>query len=255
MPWNPDIYNKFKDIRFKPFFDLSELIASEATMKAVDLGCGTGEQTAILSDKFPQATFLGIDASPEMLSMSRKLEHEHLKFENSSVEKFLETAGSWDLIFSNAALQWLDDHQTLFPHLISKLSSGGQLAVQMPYQPENVLNKLLFELAAEEPYRSYLDGWNRASSVLSIDDYAQILFHSGLEELDLSLRIYPIIAAEAEVLYDFISGSALIPYIERLDEDKRPVFIEAFKTRIKQHFSRFPAIYPFKRILLYGRKS
>ena len=255
MPWNPDIYNQFKDIRFKPFFDLSELIASEAMMKAVDLGCGTGEQTAILSDKFPQATFLGIDASPEMLSMSRKLEHEHLKFENSSVEKFLETVGSWDLIFSNAALQWLDDHQKLFPHLISKLSSGGQLAVQMPYQPENVLNKLLFELAAEEPYRSYLDGWNRASSVLSIDDYAQILFHSGLEELDLSLRIYPIIAAEAEVLYDFISGSALIPYIERLDEDKRPVFIEAFKTCIKQHFSRFPAIYPFKRILLYGRKS
>jgi len=159
------------------------------------------------------------------------------------------------LIFSNAALQWLDDHQTLFPHLISKLSSGGQLAVQMPYQPENVLNKLLSELAGEEPYRSYLDGWNRASSVLSIDEYAQILFHSGLEELDLSLRIYPIIAAEAEVLYDFISGSALIPYIERLDEDKRPAFIEAFKTRIKQHFSRFPAIYPFKRILLYGRKS
>lgn len=255
MPWNPVVYNQFKDIRFKPFFDLSELIASEAMMKAVDLGCGTGEQTAILSDKFPQATFLGIDASPEMLSMSRKLEHEHLKFENSSVEKFLKTAGSWDLIFSNAALQWLDDHQMLFPHLISKLSSGGQLAIQMPYQPENILNKLLFELAGEEPYRSYLDGWNRASSVLSIDDYAQILFHAGLEELNLSLRIYPIIAAEVDVLYNFISGSALIPYIERLDEDKRPAFIEAFKIRIKQYFSRFPAIYPFKRILLYGRKS
>lgn len=255
MAWNPDIYNQFKDLRFKPFFDLSELIVSEATMKAVDLGCGTGEQTAILSNKFPQATFLGIDASPEMLSKSNKLEHERLKFENSTIEKFLETTDSWDLIFSNAALQWLDNHQTLFPHLISKLSSGGQFAVQMPYQLENVLNKLLFELADEEPYRSYLDGWNRPSSVLSIDDYAYILYYAGLEELDLSLRIYPIIAAEAEVLYDFISGSALIPYIERLDQDKRPVFIEAFKTGIKQHFSRFPTIYPFKRILLYGRKS
>ncbi|WP_286858672.1 MULTISPECIES: methyltransferase domain-containing protein [Sphingobacterium] len=255
MPWNPDVYNQFKDIRFKPFYDLSELIASEVTMKAVDLGCGTGEQTAILSDRFPQATFLGIDSSPEMLSASSKLENERLRFENGNVENFLEMAGSWDLIFSNAALQWLDDHRVLFPRLISKLSSGGQLAIQMPYQPENVLNKLLFELAGEEPYRSYLDGWNRASSVLSIDDYAQILFHAGLEELDLSLRIYPIIAAEVDVLYDFISGSALIPYIERLDEDKRPAFIEAFKIRIKQYFSRFPAIYPFKRILLYGRKS
>ncbi|PUV24723.1 methyltransferase domain-containing protein [Sphingobacterium athyrii] len=255
MPWNPDVYNQFKDIRFKPFYDLSELIASEVTMKAVDLGCGTGEQTAILSDRFQQATFLGIDSSPEMLSASSKLENERLRFENGNVENFLETAGSWDLIFSNAALQWLDDHRVLFPRLISKLSRGGQLAVQMPYQPDNVLNKILFDMAEEEPYRNYLAGWNRPSSVLSIDDYASILFDSGLKELNLSLRIYPIIAAESDTLYNFISGSALIPYIERLDEDKRPDFIADFKMRIKQFFSKFPAIYAFKRILLYGRKD
>ncbi|WP_104380875.1 methyltransferase domain-containing protein [Sphingobacterium sp. HMA12] len=254
MPWNPDVYNQFKDIRFKPFFDLSELIVSEVKMRAVDLGCGTGEQTAILSDKFPHATFLGIDSSPEMLLASSKLENERLKFENSNVENFLETTGSWDLIFSNAALQWLNDHRVLFPRLISKLSQGGQLAVQMPYQPGNVLNKILFEMAEEEPYRSYLAGWNRPSSVLSIDEYAAILFDSGLKDLDLSLRVYPIIAAESDMLYDFISGSALIPYIERLDEDKRPEFISDFKMRIKLFFSRFPAIYAFKRILLYGRK-
>lgn len=254
MPWNPVIYNQFKDIRFKPFFDLSELIAAEVPMKAVDLGCGTGEQTALLSDKFPDATFLGIDSSQEMLSESRKLEKENLKFENSSVEEFLQATDSWDLIFSNAALQWLDGHETLFPRLISKLNSGGQLAVQMPYQPENILNKILFGMADEEPYRTDLGHWNRPSSVLNIDDYAQILFDGGLEQLELSLRIYPIVAADSDVLYNFISGSALIPYMERLEEGKRNVFIQDFQTRIKQYFSKFPAIYPFKRILLYGRK-
>ena len=254
MPWNPVVYNQFKDIRFTPFFDLSALISPEVGMKAVDLGCGTGEQTAILSDKFPQATFLGIDSSPEMLSASGKLENKRLKFENSSVEKFLETAGSWDLIFSNAALQWLDDHRMLFPHLISKLNRGGQLAVQMPYQPDNALNRILFDMAGEEPYRTYLRGWNRSSSVLSIDDYTTLLFHSGLRNLNLSLRIYPIVAIEPDVLYDFVSGSAIIPYLERLAAEKHPDFITDFKARIKQHFLDFPAIYAFKRILLYGQK-
>lgn len=255
MPWDPVVYNQFKEIRLKPFFDLSQLISPEVGMKAVDLGCGTGEQTAILSTHFPQATFLGLDSSEEMLLESHKYENDRLRFENSSIEKLLETAGSWDLIFSNAALQWLDGHQTLFPRLISKLNNGGQLAVQMPYQPENVLNKMLFEMAEEEPYRTDLAGWNKPSSVLSIDDYAAILFNEGMDHLDLSLRIYPIVAAASDILYDFISGSALIPYIERLHQDRRPVFIRDYKARIKEHFRKFPAIYPFKRILLYGRKK
>lgn len=143
MPWNPDIYNQFKDVRFKPFYDLSELITTDKMEHAVDLGCGTGEQTAILSEKFSQATFLGIDSSAEMLSKSHQLETERLKFRQSSVETFLAEPKTWDLIFSNAALQWLEDHQVLFPQIISKLNVGGQLAIQMPYQPENILNKIL----------------------------------------------------------------------------------------------------------------
>ncbi|KKO88710.1 trans-aconitate methyltransferase [Sphingobacterium sp. Ag1] len=254
MPWNPTVYNQFKDIRFKPFYDLSELVTADKIEHAVDLGCGTGEQTAILSEQFSQATFLGVDSSAEMLSKSHQLETERLKFRQSSVENFLAEPKTWDLIFSNAALQWLEDHQVLFPKIISKLNAGGQLAIQMPYQQENILNKILFELSMEEPYRSYLKGWNRASSVLDIDSYAQLLFDNGLDQLNLSLRVYPLIAPDAETLYNFIAGSALIPYIEHLEEEKKPLFVAAFKTRIKKHFVKFPAIYSFKRILLYGRK-
>lgn len=254
MPWNPTVYNQFKDIRFKPFYDLSELVTADKIEHAVDLGCGTGEQTAILSEQFSQATFLGVDSSAEMLSKSHQLETERLKFRQSSVENFLAEPKTWDLIFSNAALQWLEDHQVLFPKIISKLNDGGQLAIQMPYQQENILNKILFELSMEEPYRSYLKGWNRASSVLDIDSYAQLLFDNGLDQLNLSLRVYPLIAPDAETLYNFIAGSALIPYIEHLEEEKKPLFVAAFKTRIKKHFVKFPAIYSFKRILLYGRK-
>ena len=255
MPWNPNIYNQFKDIRFKPFYDLSELIIGDKMLTAVDLGCGTGEQTALLSERFSQTTFLGLDSSAEMLSESHKLETAHLEFRHSTIQQFLSEPRNWDLIFSNAALQWLDDHALLFPEIISKLNVGGQLAVQMPYQPDNILNKILFEMAAEEPYRSYLKGWNRLSSVLDIDVYAQLLFDNGLDQLDISLRVYPIIATDIDTLYNFIAGSALIPYIDRLEDDKKNKFVEEFKSCINRHFPKFPTIYSFKRILLYGRKK
>ncbi|WP_415328175.1 methyltransferase domain-containing protein [Chryseobacterium sp. MMS23-Vi53] len=255
MSWNPEIYNQFKNIRFKPFFDLSDLIKNENQMKAIDLGCGTGEQTSILAEKFSNATFIGIDSSAEMLEKSKTLENERLKFRQTTTEDILNNDENWDLIFSNAALQWSDNHKELFPKLISKLKKNGQLAIQMPYQPGNILNQILFELATEEPFKTQLNGWNRPSAVLTIDEYAQILFENGIEELNLFQKVYPIIAEDHETLFNFISGSALIPYLERLKKDQQEVFTIEFKRRIAEKFPKLPAIYSFKRILMYGRKK
>ncbi|KMQ62818.1 trans-aconitate methyltransferase [Chryseobacterium sp. BLS98] len=255
MPWNPDVYNQFKNIRFKPFYDLAELITEEKEMKAVDLGCGTGEQTAILTEKFPNALFTGIDSSPEMLEKSKTLENERLHFRLATTEEMLNADENWDLIFSNAALQWSDNHYDLFSKLISKLKSGGQLAVQMPYQPGNTLNKILFEMAEEEPFKTQLKNWNRPSAVLTIDEYAQILFDNGIGDLNLFQKVYPIIADDHETLFNFISGSALIPYLEKLDEEQQKNFTVEFKKRIEKNFPKLPAIYSFKRILMYGRKK
>ncbi|EJL75377.1 methyltransferase domain-containing protein [Chryseobacterium populi] len=255
MPWNPEIYNQFKNIRFKPFYDLADLIAAETPMEAIDLGCGTGEQTAILAEKFPEAEFIGIDSSSEMLEKSKMLEHERLHFRKATTEEMLGSDESWDLIFSNAALQWSDDHQNLFPKLISKLKTNGQLAIQMPYQPGNVLNQILFDLASEEPFKTQLNSWNRTSAVLNIDEYAQILFDNGIEDLNLSQKIYPIIAEDHETLFNFISGSALIPYLEKLDTNQQVTFTTEYKKRIAANFTKLPAIYAFKRILIYGRKK
>lgn len=254
MPWNPEVYNQFKNIRFRPFYDLSELIADKSHMKAIDLGCGTGEQTALLAQKFPTAHFVGVDSSPEMLAKSKLLENERLYFRQANNETIIAERDTWDLIFSNAALQWSDNHESLFPQLISKLNTGGQLAVQMPYQPDNILNKILYELAQDEPFQTQLNNWNRPSSVLTIDQYAQIFFDGGLENLNLSLRVYPIIAETHETLFNFISGSALIPYLEKLDETQQESFKAAFRKRIELSFTKLPAIYAFKRLLLYGEK-
>lgn len=255
MPWNPEIYNQFKTIRYQPFYDLMDLISPNKNMKSIDLGCGTGEQTAILTEKFPDANFLGIDSSKEMLEKSKKLENERLKFSLTSTEEILEKDENWDLIFSNAALQWSDNHQELFPKIIQKLSVNGQLAIQMPDQNENELNKILFDLANEEPFVNQLKNWNRKSSVLSLDDYTQILFENGLSDLKIMKKVYPIYAKDHETLFNFISGSALIPYLEKLNAQEQEDFTKEFKQRIKQKFVKLPAVYSFKRLLIYGKNN
>lgn len=255
MPWNPEIYNKFKNIRYQPFYDLIDFIKPMEAMKAIDLGCGTGEQTSILADKFPNANFLGVDSSDEMLEQSKSLETDNLHFKKATTEETIESGEKWDLIFSNAALQWSNDHKILFSKLIELLNPQGQFAVQMPVQTENKLNKILSELIDEEPFKSYLNGFKRDSPVLSIDDYAQLLFDGGLEDIQIMQKVYPIIASDHDTLYNFISGSALIPYVERLDGGERALFIKTYKERIEAEFPKLPAIYSFKRILLYGKKA
>lgn len=254
MPWNPEIYNQFKNIRYQPFFDLMEFISPENLKSVIDIGCGTGEQTHILSQKFDNAKFLGIDSSPEMLAKSKEFQTENLNFKLISVEEIIQSDQKFDLIFSNAALQWSGKHEELFPKLISHLKQNGQFAVQMPMQADNLLNRILLELVREKPFVDFLQSWKREPTMLSIDEYAQILFDGGLKNIQIIQKVYPIIADDADKLFDFISGSALIPYMERLTEDQQEIFVAEYKSRIQKSFKKFPAIYAFKRLLIYGKK-
>ncbi|WP_374462577.1 methyltransferase domain-containing protein [Chryseobacterium sp.] len=255
MPWNPELYDQYKDVRYKPFYDLAALIKPENNIKAIDLGCGTGEQTSILTEKLTGSAFLGIDSSAEMLEKSKKYESDNLHFKLQTIEEATQSGQKWDLVFSNAALQWVDDHETLFPKIIELLSPEGQLAIQMPVQNENILNQILAQMTDEEPYASYLNHFKRDSPILSMDDYAQILFDNGIQDIEIFQKVYPIIADDHEALYAFISGTALLPYLERLEGEQKESFITEFKSRIAKRFTKYPAIYAFKRILMYGRKK
>jgi trans-aconitate 2-methyltransferase len=143
----------------------------------------------------------------------------------------------------------------LFPKLISRLNADGQFAVQMPFQTENILNTILLELIGEKAFADALGDFRRDSPVLKIDDYAQLMFEGGLKDLNIFLKVYPIIAKSEMELYNFISGSALIPYMERLDTKGQELLKSEFIKRIKKRFGKFPAIYSFKRILMYGIKD
>lgn len=250
MPWDPSKYNEFKKERYQPFFDLIEHIARKPGMNVIDLGCGTGELTQILAEKFSDSTLLGIDNSAEMLAEAPKVER--LSFAVRTIEDQLSLDEKFDLIVANASLQWVDQHQELFNKIISKLNSGGQLAVQMPSQTENELNKILTELVQESPFNQALNGFVRWSPVLGLEEYSRILFYNDAKDMVVYQKVYPVIAHDHNTLFDFISGSALIPYLEKLEEPIKAELQLEFKKRIAQAFDRLPAIYPFKRIILYS---
>lgn len=250
MAWNPHIYNQYKTERSAPFFDLLALVAPKENMKIIDLGCGTGELTRQLAEALPGSLVTGIDSSEEMLHEAAAYNSESIQFKVKSVEEQLDSDEKWDLVFSNAALQWVDDHEQLFPKIIRCIGKGGQLAVQVPAQHHNRTNIILNQLAGEEPYRSALQDFKRSSPVLDTDRYATILFENGCTAMTVFEKIYPLVLPDTEALYNWVSGTALIPYIEKLDEKSKNDFIVAYKKRLEEHFTGRPVFYPFKRMLM-----
>lgn len=250
MTWDPKKYNEFKEDRYKPFGDITSHIIDKPNLKVIDLGCGTGELTQKLSDMLTNPEVTGIDSSAEMLAKIPS--QKNIDFKQLSITEQLDQETKWDLIFSNAALQWIDDHYKLFPKIISRINPGGQLAVQMPQQTENVLNLILIDLVQEEPFATYLNKWTRPSPVLTLDEYAKILFDCGGKDLVLYQKVYPLISTHENSFFDFISGSALTVYQERLSDTEFQELSAEFKKRIINHFPDAPSIYAFKRLLMYA---
>jgi trans-aconitate 2-methyltransferase len=251
MSWDPTIYNKFRSERMLPFYDCLRLIEPRPAMEIIDLGCGTGELTLKLAEHLPDPRMvLGIDSSPEMLTESGRFKHEKLSFRQITIEDQLKEPKRWDLIFSHAAIQWIGDHESLLPAIISRAKPGGQLVIQMPAQHHNITNYLLAELAETEPFRAELKEWNRKSPVLDTSEYAELLFRNGGQNIQVSEKVYPVVVKDSDALYDWVSGTALIPYRERLSDVSLAAFVSGFKVKLKHHFNQAPAFYPFKRIII-----
>ena len=251
MPWNPEQYQKFQSQRSAPFFDLLKLVEIRQNLKVVDLGCGTGELTRHLADSLPNSDVLGLDSSGEMLDKSASFTRPGLRFDKGDQSQL---TGDWDLIFSNAALQWYEDHEKLFPDLFKKLRSNGQLAVQVPSNHHHISHQLIRELANEEPYLGILKGFNRQAPVLPIDQYTQILFDCGAQDIIIFEKIYPHILEDSDAVVDWVSGTALVPYFEKLGAHKNE-FLNVLRKRMRSAIPQSPVLYPFRRTLLSVRKQ
>src|ERR1700739_753041 len=156
MTWSAKQYIAFEDERTRPARDLLAAIPTREARSVVDIGCGPGNSTELLVERFPGAKGQGLDSSPGMIDAARK-PLAQLQFEVADIDAWADE-GPFDVIFANAVLQWVPDHGTLLPALAGKLAQGGSLAIQMPDNLNEPSHRLMREVAANGPWASKLAG-------------------------------------------------------------------------------------------------
>jgi trans-aconitate 2-methyltransferase len=251
--WDPGQYERFREERAQPFYDLAALVEREPAMRVADLGCGTGELTAWLHAELGAAETVGVDASDTMLARAAEQERAGLRFEQADVREWSPTAAP-DLIFSNAALQWVDGHEELWPRLAGLLAPGGQIAVQMPVNDEHPSHTVARALAAEAPYAEAMAGYERVFPVLAPDRYAELLWELGFERRLVRVHVYEHVHPSVDAVVEWMKGSLLTPYRERLTVPLYEELVAEYTRRLRaQAGARSPYLLTFKRLLMWAR--
>jgi len=253
--WNPEQYERFRNERAQPFYDLLALVRRRERMRAADLGCGTGELTRELHTQLGCESTLGVDASAAMLGKAAAHVTPGLSFERCAIEDFA-PAAPLHLLFSNAALHWVSDHPALFERLAGFLAPGGGLAVQMPANHDFPSHVVAAEVAAREPFRSALAGYVRQSPMLSAEEYAELLHDLGFVRQHVRLQVYGhVLGSRADVI-EWVKGSLLTDYEKRLQPDLFARFVAEYREALLPALrDRKPYFYPFKRLLLWAERA
>ena len=251
--WSPDQYERFKRERDQPFADLLALAGRCEGGRVVDLGCGTGALTARLHEATGAARTLGIDSSEAMLDKAPPLERDGLSFRHADIATFDE--GPWDLVFSNAALQWLPDHEALFVRLAHLVAPGGQLAVQVPANFDQPAHVVAAELANEPRWRGAFGDRVQAPAVLAPTSYSRLLHALGFAEQHVRLQVYAHLLPSPDDVVEWVKGTLLNAYLPLLPEDRRAEFVADYRARLLPRLpDERPFLFPFQRILLTGRR-
>ena len=236
--WSPDQYEKFKDERAQPFYDLVALVEPRPNMRIADLGCGTGELTRVLHERLRAKETIAIDNSDSMLS--RAPSAPGLRFDKTMIESFDQKG--LDLIFSNAALHWVDDHPSLFRRLTGLLARDGQLAVQMPANEDHPSHAVAAEVARE------LGMQPKPVPVLPPEKYAQLLFELGFARQHVRMQIYGHVLPSSADVIEWVKGTLLTYY-----EGRDPRFMPLYRERLLQAIGdRRPYFYTYKRVLIWA---
>ena len=253
--WNPDQYERFRKERSQPFFDLLALVRRRPGMRIVDLGCGTGALTRILHDTLQAHETLGIDSSETMLAKSAQFVGAGLRFHLADLRAF-NTGTSYDLVFSNAALHWVPDHPALLRQLTALVGPDGQLAVQVPANHDHPTHVVALEIAAEPPFSEALGGYARTYNVMPPEAYATLLEGLGYPMQHVRLQVYGHHLTSRDDVVEWVKGTLLTDYQQRLPADLFDCFLERYRSRLLPLLDDArPYFYPFKRILLWGSRT
>lgn len=226
--WNPSLYLKFGAERTRPAAELLARIAHHPVTLAVDLGCGPGNSTALLRDAWPEARIIGVDNSPAMLEEASQTLPD-CRFVEADIATYRPERPA-DVIYANASLQWLTDHQRLFPYLVSNLAQGGVLAVQMPDNWQEPSHTLMRQVAQELCHPA-----SGRHPLPGVQEYYDILTASGCE-VDIWRTTYYHPLASHQAIIDWLQATGLRPFLQPLDEQQREAFLKRYLELLEQHY-------------------
>ena len=255
MPtWDSDLYHRFRAQRTQPSIDLIRRIPLQDPRSLVDLGCGPGNSTAELRKRWPDAKITGIDCSEEMLTTARA--------SDDGVNWQLGDLATWngesqyDVVFSNAALQWLPDHHTLLPRLFRRVSSSGVLAVQVPDHDASALYRVLLDVSKQEPWSERMHSARMSLTRHPVGFYYDVL--SPLtNDFELWTTEYQHVIESHQDILQFHRASGMRPYLEQLDADEKLVFEEQILTGYQEAFplqADGRVLFPFRRLFFVARQ-
>jgi trans-aconitate 2-methyltransferase len=257
MSWSPAQYLQYEDARLRPALDLLARIGAETPAAVVDLGCGAGNVSLQLARRWPAARIEGVDGDAAMLERARAATAGDGRFSWTQCDLAAwRPRRSVDVLYSNAALHWLDDHARLFPALLAMVAPRGVLAVQMPDNFGAPSHQALFDVASRAPWRERLAPHVRRAPVAAMAKY-----HDWLEPLAASLDLWaaeylqrlPRRADREHPVVAWTLGTALLPFLGALDGAEREAFLAAFAERVEAAYPRREdgsVLFPFRRIFI-----
>jgi trans-aconitate 2-methyltransferase len=250
MSWQPERYLAFGDERTRPAADLLARVPLPAPARIADLGCGPGNSTALLVERWPAADVLGIDSSAAMLAQAER-SGLRARWLESDIAAWT-PEGLYDLLFSNAALHWLEDHARLLPRLLAHLRPGGVLALQMPRNSAAPSHALLREVARAGPWAAHLAPLIERAPVATPEWYFDLLAPRAAS-LDIWQTEYLHVLDGEDPVLDWTRSTALRPVMARLSPAEQARFEETYARRLRAAYPRRAdgrTLFPFRRLFI-----
>lgn len=252
--WNPAQYLRYGSERLRPALDLMSRIDFESPETVYDLGCGTGTITGILQERWPEAKVTGVDSSASMLERTRDLET-GVYWQHSDLNDWQPESPA-DVVYSNAALHWLDDHEQLFPRIMDAVKPGGVLAVQMPENFGAPSHTSIADTVREGPWRERLAPFQREHPVAEPSFYYDLISQMS-SSVDMWETTYMHILEGEDPVVEWTKGTMLRPLLDNLSDEEGVAFLKSYTEKVAKaypHSANGKTVLPFKRLFIVAVK-